>query len=72
MALTKREYTDFDYNIPITADNMNAIQDEIIDKCVTVESKSFTAAEIAAARGNLNIPSTNALADLTYTVVKTF
>lgn len=30
MALTKRTYVDFDQDIPITAQNLNDIQDEII------------------------------------------
>lgn len=38
MALTKRTYTDFDYNIPITADNLNAIQDEIISNGEYIEA----------------------------------
>ena len=51
MALTKKTYTSNTTVIP--ADNLNAIQDEIINKCNTVESKSFTAAEKTQARANI-------------------
>lgn len=70
MALTKVTYTD--HQTVIGAENLNAIQDEIIQKCVTVESKSFTTAQKQQARTNIGIPTSNALADLTYTVVSTF
>lgn len=59
--LTKVSYTD-DEDI-IYADNMNDIQDEIIDQCVTVEEKSFTEAQRKIARANIG---------LDYTVVATF
>lgn len=79
MALTKVTYTD--YQTVIGAANLNAIQDEIIDKCVTVESKTFTAAQKKQAQTNIGLPQdvkagsswaagdTIALAGLTATVV---
>ncbi|MBQ9031872.1 MAG: hypothetical protein IJ106_10535 [Parasporobacterium sp.] len=70
MALSKVIYTD--NQTVIHAENLNDIQDEIINKCVTVDSKTFTAAQKKQARTNIGIPTTNALADLTYTVVAEF
>lgn len=51
MALTKVIYTD--YQTVIGADNLNAIQDEIIQKCVTVEQKTFSSDQKAQARTNI-------------------
>lgn len=51
MALTKVTYTD--YQTVIGAENLNAIQDEIIQKCNTVEAKTFTASQQAQARTNI-------------------
>lgn len=71
MALEKRQY--IPHQIVITAENLNAIQDEIISKCVTVESKTFSTAGKKIARQNIGLPvsddtieegSTVALADL--------
>lgn len=70
MALSKVTYTD--HQTVITAQNLNDIQDEIINKCVTVENKTFTTAQKQQARANIGLPTSNALADLTYTVVSTF
>lgn len=70
MSLVKVTYTD--HQTVITAQNLNDIQDEIINKCVTVDQKSFTTAQKTQARANIGIPTSNALADLTYTVVSTF
>ncbi len=73
MALSKVTYTD--HQTVIGAENLNAIQDEIINKCVTVDAKTFTAAQKAQARTNIGIPvasgSTYAAADITFTVVAT-
>lgn len=52
MALNKVTYTD--YQTVITAANLNAIQDEIINKCVTVEAKNFTAAQKLLAQQNID------------------
>ena len=71
MALEKRNY--IPHQIVITAENLNAMQDEIITKCVTVESKSFSTAGKKIARQNIGLPvsddtieegATVALADL--------
>lgn len=70
MALEKVNY--IDHNTIIGAENLNAIQDEIIQKCVTVEQKTFTTTQKTQARANIGIPTTNACADLTYTVISTF
>ena len=51
MALTKVTYTD--YQTVIGADNLNAIQDEIIQKCLTVEQKTFSSDQKAQARTNI-------------------
>ncbi len=75
MSLVKVTYTD-DETI-IHADNLNGIQDEIIDNCVTGAVKDFVIDKKNAARTTIGIPavsnsSTVALADLTGTVVGTF
>lgn len=57
MALTKVTYTD--EQTVITAKNLNDIQDELINKCVTVDSRStaFTDAQKAQARTNIDAVS---------------
>lgn len=75
MALTKVPYTD-DVTV-INADNLNNIQDEIINQCITGEIKSFTDVKKNAARTTIGIPNvstgeTIALADLTATIVESF
>lgn len=47
MALTKRTYSDYDTSTPITAENLNDIQDEIIDNMVPKTGGTF--------RGNITI-----------------
>lgn len=55
MALTKVEYTD-DVTV-INAANLNNMQDEIINQCVTGEVKSFTDDQKNAARSTLGVPN---------------
>lgn len=57
MALTKVTYVE--HSTVITAANLNAIQDEIIDKCNTVEQKTFTAAQKSQARTNIGAVSSS-------------
>lgn len=45
------------YSTVISADFLNKVQDEIIDKCVTIESKTFTSAQQAIARTNIGAAS---------------
>ena len=75
MSLTKVVYVDDETTI--YANNLNGIQDEIIDNCVTGAVKTFTSAKKNGARTTLGIPevsdgSTIALADLIASVTKTF
>lgn len=70
MSLVKVTYTD--HQTVITAQNLNDIQDEIINKCVTVDSKTFTTAQKQQARANIGLPTSGAVCELTYTVVSTF
>lgn len=58
MALTKVPYTD-DVTV-INAANLNNIQDEIVNQCVTGEVKSFTDAQKNAARTTLGVPNISA------------
>ena len=59
MALTKRTYTDFDEDTPITAQNLNDIQDEIIALSNTMEQtvktvlQTLTAEQKSQARANI-------------------
>ena len=75
MSLTKVPYVD-DETV-IYADNLNNIQDEIIQNCVTGAAKTFDTAKKNGARATVGIPnvstgSTIALADLTAAVVSEF
>lgn len=56
MALSKVTYTD-DVTI-IEAANLNDIQDEIINNCVSVEAQSFVKSQKDQARTNLGLSST--------------
>ena len=75
MALAKTTFVDHEGYIG--AAFLNALQDEIIDKCVTVEYKAFTDSQKKLARQSIGVPtsdttieegSTVALSDLTATV----
>ena len=55
MSLTKVDYTD--YQTVIGAANLNAIQDEIILRCNTVEQKTFSDSQKAQARTNIGAVS---------------
>ena len=75
MSLNKTTYVD-DETV-IYADNLNSIQDEIIQNCVTGAAKTFDTTKKNGARATVGIPnvssgSTIALADLTASVVSTF
>lgn len=55
MALTKRTYVDFDTGTPISADNLNEIQDEVIASIKYHESQQLTDAQKERARNNIGI-----------------
>ena len=52
MALSKTTFVAHS-SPPIGAQFLNALQDEVIDKCLTVEAKTFTAAQKEQARDNI-------------------
>lgn len=70
MALNKVTY--IARTTPVSSQNLNDIQDEIINKCVTVDAKTFTTAQKKQARSNIGLPTSGAVCELTYTVVSTF
>lgn len=70
MALNKVTY--IARTTPVSSQNLNDIQDEIINKCVTVDAKTFTTAQKQQARANIGLPTSGAVCELTYTVVSSF
>lgn len=56
MSIVKTTF--IDYSTVIDADFLNDLQDEIIDKCVTVDSKTFSSTQQAQARTNIGAVGT--------------
>lgn len=56
MSLVKKTF--IDYTDTINAEFLNSLQDEIIDKCVTVDSKTFSSTQQAQARTNIGAVGT--------------
>lgn len=63
MSLTKRVYTDFDRATPVSADNLNEIQDEVIASVKFHENQQLTDTQKERARLNIGID---------YTVISTY
>lgn len=59
MSIVKTTF--IDYSTVIDADFLNDLQDEIIDKCVTVDSKTFSSTQQAQARTNIGAVGTDDL-----------
>lgn len=63
MALNKRTYTDFDEDTPITAQNLNDIQDEVIASLKVNEAQNLSNEQKMQARRNIG---------LDYTIISTY